>query len=194
MSAATMSRKRARTWLAIAVSTALLVLGMAIAIPLVVAKMRASAQAVLQETLVAKPLAQVRAGKGNVTVSHLDLLQALSQDASCIQSLSGVVFSGVRFREQDAQYVAQLKNLTSIGFYDCELADSVLSGCNDLPLTSVFFEMTKVAPNSIEKLGSIPTLTTFTLEQNLTEEQVHSLQALPNNVVVKSSFPLDAYE
>ncbi len=146
------------------------------------------------EKLVAEPLAIVKAGDNSIRVSHRDLLSAMSSDEDCVRNLRDVYFSSVEFQSGDAAEISKLSNVTSIGFYCCKNTDLAIPGCVQLHLASVFFETTPFSANTVELLGSIPTLISFGLEQNLSLEQVNAVKALQPRVKIKSSFPLDAFE
>ena len=125
---------------------------------------------------------------------QLDLLELLANDPVCISNLNEINFSSVEFRDVDAKHLSVLSNTTTINFYCCKNADSVLPACNHLPLKSVGFELTQFSSSSIRLLGFIPTLSRLAVEQNLDERQVEALKSLPKTITLHTSFPLDTFE
>lgn len=157
-------------------------------------RMRAAALARLTSTLVHEPFSRVQNGEHRVGVMQLDLLELLANDPVCIANIHEINFSSVEFRDTDAKNLSLLANTTTINFYCCKNADSVLAACDHLPLTSVGFELTPFSSNSIRLLGSIPTLSSITVEQNLDESQVAALKSLPKTITLRTSFPMNAFD
>ena len=161
-----------------------------IAIP----RMRAAALLRLTSTLVHEPFVRLQNGENRVIVMQLDLLELLANDPVCIANIDEINFSSVEFKDSDAKNLSLLVNTTAINFYCCKNADSVLTACDHLPLTSVGFELTSFSSNSIRLLGSIPTLSRITVEQNLNESQVAALKLLSKTITLRTSFPMDAFD
>ena len=157
-------------------------------------RMRADAQAKLDVLLIREPFLKVKQGDRRVNVMRRELLELLAGDEQCIKNLREINFSSVEFGSTDAEFLAKLEKTTTINFYCCKNADSILPACPKLPLVSIGFELTNFSPESVELLGAIPTLASFIVELNLDRFQVASMKLLPKTVTICSSFPMDAYD
>jgi hypothetical protein len=157
-------------------------------------RMRADAQAKQDVRIIREPFLNVKQGDGRVSIMRRELLELLAGDEQCIKNLHEINFSSVEFGPTDAEFLAKLENTTTINFYCCNNADSILPACSKLPLVSIGFELTSFSPETVELLGAIPTLASFNVEQNLDRSQVVSMKGLPKTVTVRSSFPMDAYD
>jgi hypothetical protein len=157
-------------------------------------RIRADAQAKLDVLLIREPFIKVKRGDPRVNVMRSELLELLAGDEQCTKNLREINFANVEFESTDAEFLAKLENLTTVNFYCCSNADSILSACTKLPIASISFELTNFSPESVEQLGAIPTLTSFIVEQKLDRFQVTAIKLLPKAVTVRSSFPMDAYD
>jgi hypothetical protein len=124
-------------------------------------RMRADAQAKLDVRLIREPFLKVKRGDGLVIVMRRELLELLAGDEQCIKNLREIHFSGVEFGSTDAEFLEKLENTTTINFYCCKNADSILPACPKLPLVSIGFELTNFSPESVERVGATPTLASF---------------------------------
>jgi len=161
---------------------------------LVLPRMRADAEARLEHVLVREPYLRVKQGDRRVNVMRGELLRLLASDEQCIANLREINFSSVDFSSADSEALSALERTSTINFYCCKNADSILPSCSNLPLVSVGFELTKFSPQSVKILGEIPTLFSFLVEQNLDSNQVAAMKLLPNTITIRSSFPMDAYD
>ncbi len=171
-------------------STAILFVFILIVFP----RMRADAEAKLENMLVRKPYLKVKQGERRVNVMRRERIGLLASDADCIESLLEINFTSVELSDSDLEFLSSLLHVSTINFYCCRNADSILPACKKLPLTSVGFEATPFSPESVELLGSIPTLANFSIEGGLDRQQVAAIKMLPKNIKVRSSFPMDAYD
>lgn len=128
----------------------------------------------------------VKSGGHSVRVSDLALLPMLANDADCVHNLDDLFFSGLDISSSDAAHISRLKNLRSIGFYDCAGTNAVIAQCAQLQIQSLFFELADVSPSSIALLAKFPALTNIQFEQNLSDETIRAILALPPSISVKA--------
>ncbi len=171
-------------------STAIVLVFILVVLP----RMRADAEAKLENMLIHEPYFKVKQGERRVNVMRRELIGLLASDPDCIENLLEINFSSVDLSDSDVESLSSLSHVSAINFYCCKNADSILPACRELPLTSVGFEATPFSPESVQLLGSIPTLANLFIEQNLDRKQIAAMKLLSKNIVVKSSFPMDAYD
>lgn len=160
----------------------------------VLPRMRADAESRLELKLIREPYLKVKQGDPRVNVMRRELLELLASDSECVENLLEINFSSVTFFKADKESLSSLANVSTINFYCCKNVDSILPACAKLPVTSVGFEATAFSPQSVQLLGSIPTLTTIHIEGDLDRHQVAAMRLLPKTIAIQSSFPMDAYD
>ena len=111
-----------------------------------------------RELTVLAPFRSVQAGRSFVTISDLSLLELLSNDASCVTNLSSVTFSSVVFRDSDVSNLIRLENVVSIGFYDCEKVEAIISNGIGRQVHSVAFESMLISQYSMDLLKEMTSI------------------------------------
>ena len=146
-------------------------------------------------------LAQPNPGRRSTNAASVPLVGGI---AELVAAMSRLLDKRIAFRlpiviagamlATDSAALSSLEKTSTINFYCCKNADSILPACTKLPLISVGFELTGFSPQSVKILGAIPTLSNFIVEQNLDPNQVAAMKLLPSTVAIRSSFPMDAYD
>ncbi len=106
----------------------------------------------IQRLTIHEPFRLIKEGRSSTAISDLTLLDKLADDADCVRNLASVTFSGVSFRDIDSAKLEELRNLVSIGFYDCKYVDKVISKCMGPQVHSISLDTTRLSPESLELL------------------------------------------
>lgn len=134
---------------------------------------------------------RVKHGDTRAFIMDSKLLPMLARDADCVANLKELDFSMTEVALDDARYVAQLKNVETLFFYDTHGADLVLDNARDLPITKMGFEMARLSKDSLRKLSDFPDLTDVHFEHVMYPNEIAILETLPPRITVRIPYPAE---
>ena len=137
-----------------------------------------------------RAVADIRSGRGDVSISDAELLEMLADDPECVQTVTSIYFFMADLGVSRFQRVREFGNVNDIGFYDCRNADNVMVVAKDMAsIESLFFEVTGISDESLQSLAAFPNLKKVRLEQVVADETIDELNELLPDVIVEAPFP-----
>jgi hypothetical protein len=135
-------------------------------------------------------VADVKAGRSQVLIYDVEMIEMLADDPQCIANVTSVVFVMADLSDAKFYRLKELRNVEEIGFYDCRNADNVLSVAKEMDsVQELFFEVTKISEQSIQSLAGFPNLKKVHFEQIVPDETIAKLNTLLPNANVETPYP-----
>jgi hypothetical protein len=140
-----------------------------------------------QQKLRLREVADAKAGRANISIYDVELLEMLADDPQCIANITSVYFYMRDLGDPRYRRLTELHNVETIGFYSCDNVDNILAIAKDMEsVQTLFFEATTVSDQSIHLLAEIPNLKKVRFEQIVAEETIEKLNDLLPNVQVEA--------
>ena len=130
----------------------------------------------------------VKAGGSTAYIMDSKLLPMLANDADCKQIVTNLDFGSTEIDAADANFVAMLKNVTSITFYCTTGTEHVLQAAKTLPITNLHFEMPDLTPESYLMLDVFPDLENVRFEHVMAPEWIDRLESKLPGVKIDAPF------
>jgi hypothetical protein len=134
---------------------------------------------------------RVKNGDTRVSIMDPKLLPMLARDADCVANLTELNFSMTEITADDAAFVAQLKNVHSLYFYDTHAAERVLRNARNLPIKKLGFEMDRLSKDSLRMLPEFPELNEVHFEHVMYPNEVAILATFPPRINVRIPYPAE---
>jgi hypothetical protein len=134
---------------------------------------------------------RVKNGDTRVSIMDSKLLPKLARDADCVANLTELSFSMTEITADDAAFIAQLKNVHSLYFYDTHGAERVLENSRDLPIKKLGFEMDRLSKDSLRKLPEFPELREVYFEHVMYPNEIAILETYPPRINVRIPYPAE---
>lgn len=131
----------------------------------------------------------VKQGESEPLVMQSKLLTLLANDADCRQIVRGLDFAMTAIDPIDAQAIARLQNVSSMGFYCTTGTREVLLASLSLPITDLYFEMPDLEMEDYLLLKDLPNLKKVRFEHIMEDEWIERLKTELPNVVIDAPFP-----
>ena len=117
------------------------------------------------------------------------LLPMLATDSDCQKNVTRLDFASTEIDSDDALYIAELPNVTSMTFYCTQGTKHALRAASKLPITDLFFEMPDLPVESYIMLKDFPHLKKVRFEQVMEDEWIERLKSELPGVNIDTPFP-----
>ena len=127
---------------------------------------------------------------GHVMVMDSKLLPMLANDSECKRIVTRLDFFMTEIDESDAEYVAELSNVTEMTFYCTSGTKALLQSAQLLPVEDLYFEMPGLLNESYLMLKDFAHLRKVRFEHVMDDEWIERLESELPNVIIDAPFPL----
>jgi hypothetical protein len=135
-------------------------------------------------------VADAKAGRAQVTIDDAETLEMLARDPQCVANVTSVIFVMADLNDARFGRLKDLRNVTEVGFYECENVDNVLSVASEMgTVEELYFEVTRLSDESIQTLTKFPKLKKVRFEQVVADDTIDDLNKLLPNVDIETPYP-----
>jgi hypothetical protein len=136
-----------------------------------------------------KEFDSVKRGDSSALVMDSKLLPMLATDSDCQKNVTRLDFASTEIDSDDALYIAELPNITSMTFYCTQGTKHALRAAGKLPITDLYFEMPDLPVESYLMLKDFPHLKKVRFEQVMEDEWIERLKSELQGVNIDTPFP-----
>jgi hypothetical protein len=136
-----------------------------------------------------KEFDSVKRGDSSALVMDSKLLPMLATDSDCQKNVTRLDFASTEIDSDDALYIAELPNITSMTFYCTQGTKHALHAASKLPITDLFFEMPDLPVESYLMLKDFPHLKKVRFEQVMEDEWIERLKSELPSVNIDTPYP-----
>jgi len=136
-----------------------------------------------------KQFDSVKRGHSSALVMDSKLLPMLATDSDCQKNVTRLDFASTEIDSDDALYIADLPNVTSMTFYCTQGTKHALRAAGKFPITDLYFEMPDLPVESYLMLKDFPHLKKVRFEQVMEDEWIERLKSELPSVIIDTPFP-----